>query len=196
MTFFLPRLPLFATVLVVATVGCGRGEPEPGPAPAPAPAPQAPAVDTSPPKYKGKDFTFQLGWWFTPVTNEPGYDKDRRFTVVEYDLKDRKLAKAIVRFTIFDEVRDPAELLAETAAGPAEQYTATGDETFTKWGKYEGRGLILDGRDSRKARVTIRVFAFTASGKSVAVVELFPRGGRGEEGIENIRETFEFTTPK
>jgi hypothetical protein len=114
--------------------------------------------------------------------------QDKGFELVTLDLSEG----AVVTLAAYDEEKDPAVLLPVLAKRFEEMMPTATKAPLSRWGRYEGAGVVLRGR-VLFIRNTVRVFAFNAGGRAFAVFEQVPDGESEElaPGLKCLEGSFE-----
>lgn len=181
-----PAPPTVAKAPDTTVVAARPPKPKP---PVPKPPVPKPKPPTEPPARevarKGFRLRYPSGWSLDAAS--AGYDPDHKFSI------DGPNA-TFVMVTLIDGAIDLDEKLAAETAGVVPQLIARPQRTpLTTWGKYEGKGVRLAGNIMNAGEGAIRIFAYSAGGRSFTIVESCFDKSRDQvgPGLKLIESSFE-----
>ena len=77
----------------------------------------------------------------------------------------------MIMFVIADAELDLTETLATHVQIQAKRLANAVRTKFNRWGKYDGQGVVLRGKSLGLLPTTLRLFVFSAAGKTITVAE-------------------------
>lgn len=131
------------------------------------------------------------GNWSIDIT-DGDYDADHNFSI-------ESPGDSFVMFQIADAELDLKDLVDSHATLQTEKLIKQATQTrFTKWGAFEGEGVLLKGRQLGITPGSMRIFAFQADGQTYTVIESTFDEDRAkvQPGFDLIARTFRVKTKK
>jgi hypothetical protein len=111
-----------------------------------------------------RGFTFDYPSSWTVDDKDKDYDPDHLFSI-------DASAGAMIMFVIADAELDLTETLASHVQIQAKRLANAVRTKFDRWGKYDGQGVVLRGKSLGLLPTTLRLFVFSAAGKTITVAE-------------------------
>lgn len=142
--------------------------------------------------FKRQVFRFDYPAAWTVKEQDARYDPDHRFKIGASDRSIIAFAINEVQKDIILDEKDLAAGLAATVKGIENTMTGVTKTAFTRWGRYNGSGMTMEGRQDGRD-FTSRVFLFNTSGKMFLVIEGMDDEEKGKlaAGFRTIEESFE-----
>lgn len=161
-----------ASCLLLSAFGCSRGPV--GPPPTKAIVREA--------------FTFDYPASWTVDEKDADYDPDHMFSI-------DASAGAMIMFVIFDAEIDPSKALSISVKAQEKNIRGATKTEFKQWGRYSGAGMTLQGKAQGVVKITVRIFAFQASGKTFTITEHIPDDEKQQltAGFGTIEDSFRVT---
>jgi hypothetical protein len=131
-------------------------------------------------------FEYPSGWEVDEKDKD--YDPDHDFAI-------EAPGKSMIMFVIHQAENDLDKVMTVRVETHSKNLLGSSKSEFTKWGKYEGRGVQLRGKYQGVTKTTVRLFAFHAFGKTFSITEYTPddEAAGCATGFKMIADSFEVT---
>lgn len=153
-------------------------------------ASEQPADSSRPQIISRKTFSVQFpGNWKEDIEME-GYQAESLFMFVSPNNNS-------AHFTVYDMPLDPAEELESQVEYAKETLRDVKSTPFTKWGRYTGQGMKLEGKWGGVYPFVTRIFCYSSDEKALLVYEQYNLEDetKTQPGYKLVEQTFKLKNP-